>query len=98
MKLQPNEKIKVEEILKDLENYIQKRKGWTWRKKLPEGVKKGDFFCGRRKISLRLPEKSPLLIGSPDKGISFSLKQFFSMVYGCNTTPCLQKVLSGRRP
>jgi D-ornithine 4,5-aminomutase subunit beta len=43
MKLQPNEKIKVEEILKDLENYIPKRKGWTWRKKLPEGVKKGDF-------------------------------------------------------
>ncbi|HPZ29623.1 MAG TPA: D-ornithine 4,5-aminomutase subunit OraE [Defluviitoga sp.] len=43
MKLQPNEKIKVEEILKDLENYIPKRKGWTWRKKLPEGIKKGDF-------------------------------------------------------
>ncbi len=43
MKLQPNEKITVEEIRKDLENYIPKRKGWTWRKKLPEGVKKGDF-------------------------------------------------------
>ncbi|HOP25381.1 MAG TPA: D-ornithine 4,5-aminomutase subunit OraE [Defluviitoga sp.] len=43
MKLQPNEKINIEEILKDLENYSPKRKGWTWRKKLPEGIKKSDF-------------------------------------------------------
>ncbi|PNR96681.1 D-ornithine 4,5-aminomutase subunit OraE [Petrotoga sp. 9PWA.NaAc.5.4] len=43
MKLNPNEKIKIEEILKDLKNYVPKRKGWTWRKKLPEGTKKSDF-------------------------------------------------------
>ncbi len=43
MKLQPNEKINIEEILKDLENYSPKRKRWTWRKKLPEGIKKSDF-------------------------------------------------------
>ena len=43
MKLNPNEKIKIEEILKDLKNYVPKRKGWTWRKNLPEGTKKSDF-------------------------------------------------------
>lgn len=35
-KLDPNVKIDVEEILKDLENYHPRRKGWTWREK-PEG-------------------------------------------------------------
>ncbi len=40
MKLQPNEKINIEEILKDLENYSPKRKGWTWRKKITRRDKK----------------------------------------------------------
>ncbi|WP_312652849.1 D-ornithine 4,5-aminomutase subunit OraE [Proteiniclasticum sp.] len=31
MKLVKNEKLKVEEILKDLENYSPKRRGWHWR-------------------------------------------------------------------
>jgi len=43
VELQPNEKIKIEEILNDLEHYTPRRKGWTWRKKLPEGTKKSDF-------------------------------------------------------
>ncbi len=43
VKLQPNEKINIEEILNDLEHYTPRRKGWTWRKKLPEGTKKSDF-------------------------------------------------------
>ncbi|MFH5836532.1 D-ornithine 4,5-aminomutase subunit OraE [Proteiniclasticum sp. C24MP] len=31
MKLQKNEKLNVEEVLKDLESYIPKRRGWHWR-------------------------------------------------------------------
>ncbi|MBN2253834.1 MAG: cobalamin-dependent protein [Kosmotogaceae bacterium] len=38
-----NEKLKVEEILKDLEHYVPKRKGWTWRKRLPQGTKVDGF-------------------------------------------------------
>ncbi|CAB5109864.1 D-Ornithine 4,5-aminomutase E subunit (EC [Olavius algarvensis associated proteobacterium Delta 3] len=33
-RLKPNEKIDVPEILKDLDQYRPKRKGWTWRKPL----------------------------------------------------------------
>lgn len=43
MILDKNVKINVDEILKDLENYRPKRKGWTWRKELPEGSKVGAF-------------------------------------------------------
>ncbi|MDN5343772.1 MULTISPECIES: D-ornithine 4,5-aminomutase subunit OraE [Oceanotoga] len=43
MDLPINEKLNIDEILKDLENYHPKRKGWTWRKKLPKGTKKYDF-------------------------------------------------------
>ncbi|WP_367356251.1 D-ornithine 4,5-aminomutase subunit OraE [Mesotoga sp.] len=39
-----NEKLKVEEILKDLEHYAPKRKGWTWRKRLPQGTKVDGFY------------------------------------------------------
>lgn len=38
-----NEKLKVEEILTDLENYSPKRRGWSWRKKLPRNSKIGPF-------------------------------------------------------
>ena len=31
MKLQKNEKLSVEEILKNLESYTPKRRGWHWR-------------------------------------------------------------------
>jgi len=41
--LKPNEKINVEEILKDLKIYHPRRKGWTWRKELPKGSKCGDY-------------------------------------------------------
>ena len=30
-KLDPNKNIDVSEILKDLENYRPRRRGWTWR-------------------------------------------------------------------
>ena len=41
-RLNPNEKIDVPEILKDLERYRPKRKGWTWRKPV-ENQKAGPF-------------------------------------------------------
>jgi D-ornithine 4,5-aminomutase subunit beta len=36
MKLSPDQKLDVREVLKDLDTYRPKRKGWTWRKKIPE--------------------------------------------------------------
>ncbi|MFZ1954527.1 MAG: D-ornithine 4,5-aminomutase subunit OraE, partial [Desulfobacterales bacterium] len=41
-RLAPNEKIDVPEILKDLDQYRPKRKGWTWRKPV-ENQKTGPF-------------------------------------------------------
>ncbi|MEN8758062.1 MAG: D-ornithine 4,5-aminomutase subunit OraE, partial [Desulfobacterales bacterium] len=41
-RLEPNEKIDVPEILKDLDQYRPKRKGWTWRKPV-ENQKAGPF-------------------------------------------------------
>jgi len=38
--LKPNEKIDIQEILKDLNQYRPKRKGWTWRK-LVDNNRKG---------------------------------------------------------
>ncbi len=42
MKLNPAEKIDIEAVLDNLENYRPRRKGWTWRKVVPE-QKIGDF-------------------------------------------------------
>ncbi len=42
MKLQPNEKLDIENILKDLDKYRPKRRGWTWRKPEP-GLHMGPF-------------------------------------------------------
>ncbi|MDR0357104.1 MAG: cobalamin-dependent protein [Clostridiales Family XIII bacterium] len=41
-KLKPNEKIDIESILKDLDKYRPKRRGWTWRTPAP-GLKMGPF-------------------------------------------------------
>lgn len=41
--LVPNEKLDVENLLKDLENYRPRRKGWTWREVPAEGVDMGPF-------------------------------------------------------
>ena len=37
------EKISLEEILKDLDKYQPKWRGWHWREALPEGDKIGEF-------------------------------------------------------
>ena len=31
MKLQPNKRLDIKELLKDLEHYRPKRRGWHWR-------------------------------------------------------------------
>lgn len=36
MELKPNEKLDIHEILKDLENYEPKRRGWAWREKVED--------------------------------------------------------------
>ncbi|HAF60423.1 MAG TPA: LuxR family transcriptional regulator [Clostridiales bacterium UBA9856] len=41
-KLAPNEKLDIENILKDLDKYRPKRRGWTWRTPEP-GLKMGPF-------------------------------------------------------
>ena len=41
-KLQPNEKLDIKEILKDLDKYEPRRRGWTWREPAP-GLKMGPF-------------------------------------------------------
>ena len=35
MKLQPDEKLDLRELLRDLEHYRPRRKGWTWRRHVP---------------------------------------------------------------
>ena len=43
-KLNKTERIDVEEVLKDLEHYHPRRRGWTWRQPAPEGqLKLGPF-------------------------------------------------------
>lgn len=58
MKLDPNKKMNVEEILKDLDKYEPKRKGWTWRKKLPKNSTKFEFTYNE--ISEDLEKSVPL--------------------------------------
>ena len=41
--LDPHQKLDIEEILSDLENYRPARKGWVWRRVPPEGVPMGPF-------------------------------------------------------
>ncbi len=43
MSLKPNEKISVDEILKDLDQYTPKRKGWHWREPQKPGTKIGGY-------------------------------------------------------
>ena len=35
MKLTPDKRLDIEEVLQGLEQYHPRRKGWTWRKKIP---------------------------------------------------------------
>lgn len=42
-KILPNEKLNIDNILKDLENYRPRRRGWTWRTPLKNNGKLGAF-------------------------------------------------------
>lgn len=42
MDLKPNEKLNIKNVLKDLDKYTPKRRGWTWRKK-EENLQMGPF-------------------------------------------------------
>ncbi len=46
MNLKPNEKLNVEEILKDLDKYVPKRRGWHWREgtDIPRQIGKFEYF------------------------------------------------------
>ncbi len=70
MKLNREDKICPEEILKDLENYRPRRKGWTWRQKLQgegEGAHVGPFFY--RQVSKPLENSEPLPAAKSFNGI-----------------------------
>jgi D-ornithine 4,5-aminomutase subunit beta len=57
MKLKPNEKLNLEEIMKDLEKYRPRRKGWTWRKEIsPQKIGKFEYL----QISESLKKSQPL--------------------------------------
>ena len=56
--LQPNEKIDVPEILKDLDRYRPKHKGWTWRKHVKKN-KMGPFELRDTSESLKLSVPLP---------------------------------------
>ena len=56
--LKPDEKIDVLKILKDLDEYKPRRKGWTWRKKLSKGTKIGEFIYDQ--VSEDLKNSQPL--------------------------------------
>ena len=36
MKLDPDKKLDIDEVLKDLDQYRPRRKGWSWRRKIPD--------------------------------------------------------------
>lgn len=57
MKLSPNEKIDLREMLKDLQHYRPKRRGWSWRRKL-ENHRVGPFVY--KNGSEDLPHSVPL--------------------------------------
>jgi len=57
-KLQANERLDIEVILQDLENYRPRRRGWTWRKPAP-GLKMGPFTY--RDASEPLKDGVPLI-------------------------------------
>lgn len=57
--LDPNEKLDIERIFKDLEHYHPRRKGWTWRNTPAEGVDMGDFHYKDMSTPLRNSQPLP---------------------------------------
>ncbi len=65
-KLQPNEKLDIRELLKDLENYHPKKRGWVWRDISPQQI--GQFTYQQASPSLKnyVPLPSARSIGNID--------------------------------
>ncbi len=66
MKLKPNDKLDIHNILKDLDKYHPKRKGWTWRNK--KSLKMGAFEYKQTSESLKnsVPLPSAAYLGNID--------------------------------
>ena len=64
--LDPNAKMDIRQIMRDLERYHPRRTGWTWRKKVP-GQKAGPFEY--RETSVPLDRSVPLPAGKHFGGI-----------------------------
>lgn len=58
MAINITDKLNVQELLQDLENYRPRRKGWTWRKALPENTQIGPFKY--KQVSESLKNSIPL--------------------------------------
>ncbi|SHH29602.1 D-ornithine 4,5-aminomutase E subunit [Caloranaerobacter azorensis DSM 13643] len=59
MQLKPNEKLDIENILKDLDKYRPKRRGWTWRKGTGQRRKIGEFEYYDTSESLKQSQPLP---------------------------------------
>ena len=53
MELKPNEKLDIDNLMEDLENYHPRRKGWTWREVPEEGVDMGPFHFRDMAVPLK---------------------------------------------
>ena len=73
--LKPNEKIDVTKILKDLDRYRPKRKGWTWRKPV-ENQQMGPFEL--KDTSESLKQSVPLPYGGKTVSCSTNGEHFLA--------------------
>lgn len=66
MNLKPNEKLDIYEILKDLEHYVPKKRGWVWRDIKPQHI--GEFTYVQASPSLKnyVPLPSARNVGNID--------------------------------
>ncbi len=53
MKLEPNQKLDIKELLQDLDKYEPRRRGWHWRDGRGETQKVGDFEYHEASVSLK---------------------------------------------
>lgn len=51
MNIRPNEKLDIRELLKDLENYVPKKRGWVWRDVSPQQI--GQFTYNQASPNLK---------------------------------------------
>jgi D-ornithine 4,5-aminomutase subunit beta len=65
-KLQPNEKLNIHEILKDLELYHPKRRGWTWRTIEPQKIGEFTYVQASPSLTNFVPLPSARNLGNID--------------------------------